>query len=175
MQYLKIPRERIAVLVGEGGSVKKEMEERTQTRITIEDTAVTIETCGGDYLKEITATNMVHAIGRGFNPETAFTLLKEDYTLEIIHLRDYTNTPKSFERIKSRIIGERGRARKNIEQLSCASIAVYGKTIALIGSFDDVAMAKEAVLKIIKGARHSSVYRFLEKSRVERKMMPWNP
>lgn len=170
MQYLKIPQERIPILIGEKGSVKKEIEARTKTRIHIEDISVSIESIESNYMDEITAKNIVQAIGRGFNPETALMLSSdEDYTFEIIHLSDYANTPNAFERIRGRVIGEGGRTKKTIEELSNTYLAVYGKTISLIGSFDDVALAKEAVLMLVEGARHATVYRFLEREKAKEK------
>lgn len=174
MQYLKIPKERIAVLIGEQGSTKQEIEEHTKTKIFIEDTSITVESPEENSLNELIAGNIVLAVGRGFNPEIALKLLNEEYTLEILHLRDYSNTPRSYERIKSRVIGEKGKCRKTIEETSGAFLSVYGKTIAIIGSFDDAALAKEAVLMLIDGARHASVYRMLEKARVERRNAPWS-
>ncbi|MFZ2456639.1 MAG: KH domain-containing protein [Candidatus Altiarchaeia archaeon] len=174
MQYLKIPEERIAVLIGERGCIKKDLEQRTNTKIAIEETSVNVESSKGNSMEELIAGNIVLAIGRGFNPEIAFKLINDDYTLEILHLHDYGSTPKSLERIKSRVIGEKGRCRKNIEELSGAYLSIYGKTIAIIGSFDDTALAKEAILLLIDGARHASVYRMLEKTRAARRDVPWS-
>ena len=173
MQYLKIPNERLGVLIGEHGALKKEIESRTNTRISIEDTAVTIESTITDCLGEMVARNIVQAIGRGFNPENALRLLNDECTLEIIPLTDYVKSPNAYERLKGRVIGEGGKARKVMEELSGANISVYGKTIGIIGSFDDVALAKEAVLMLLDGARHSSVYRMLEKAQAQRKSGGW--
>lgn len=156
------------VLIGTKGEVKADLEDRTKTRISIEDTSVTVETLNEDYLSELAATNVVHAIGRGFNPDIAFMLLQEDYVLEVIPLRDYVGSVNAMERVKGRVIGEKGKSRKTIEELSEAYISVYGKTISLIGSYDAVDVAREAVLMLIEGARHATVYRFLEKSRSQR-------
>lgn len=174
MQYLKIPEERIAILIGERGCTKKEIEDRTGTKIGIEETSVTVESSRGNSMEELIAANIVLAIGRGFNPEIALKLMQDDHTLEVLHLHDYANTPKSYERIKSRVIGEKGKCRKNIEELSGAYISVYGKTIAILGSYDDMALAKEAVLMLIDGARHASVYRLLEKTKAARRDAPWS-
>ncbi len=174
MQYLKIPKERIPVLIGEKGSVKRQIEKNTCTKIGIQDTSVSVESTNGNSMTELVASNIVLAIGRGFNPDIAVALMNEDYTLEVLHLSDYANTPKSFERIKSRVIGVGGKARKNIEDISRASISVYGKTIAILGPFDDVATAKQAVVMLIEGARHATVYRYLERTKAAEKEAPWS-
>jgi len=174
MQYLKIPLERIPVLIGEKGSVKRQIEKDTCTKIGIADTSVTVESTEGNSMNELVASNMVLAIGRGFNPDIAIMLRNDEYTLEVIHLSDYANTPKAFDRIKSRVIGVSGKARKNIEDISSAHISVYGKTIAILGSFDDIALAKQAVLMLIEGARHATVYRFLERTKAAERETPWS-
>jgi len=163
VQYLKIPKERVPVLIGEKGAVKHDIEKRTKTKVDIEDSSVCVGTTQENYMDELVAGNIVLAIGRGFNPETAMLLLREDYTLEVISLRDYANTPSALDRIKGRVIGTNGKARKNLEELTGTCISVYGKTISIIGSYDDVASSKGAVSMLIGGARHASVYRFLEK------------
>ncbi len=162
MQYLRIPSERISILIGEHGRVKRQIEDRTKTKIEIEDTSITVD---GDSFGEWRAKDIVLAIGRGFNPEIALRLLNEDNTLEIINLKDFANSENAINRLKGRIIGEGGKARRIIEEVAGVSLSIYGKSIGIIGNYDDVATAKEAIGMLIRGARHASVYGFLERSR----------
>ena len=84
---IKIPEERVAVLIGEEGKVKKEIEAETKTHIDITTEGdVTIE--GEDALLRYTAREIVRAVARGFNPKIALLLNKTDYTLEIIDMKD---------------------------------------------------------------------------------------
>jgi ribosomal RNA assembly protein len=172
MQYVKIPKERIAVLIGEKGSVKRDIEKRTNTKIEIEDASVSIGSTSEDSIGEWIAKDIVLAIGRGFSPEIARRLLSDEFTLAIIYLRDFAGTPKAMERMKGRVIGEGGRARRVIEDLTDTYVSVYGKTIAIIGSHDDVYLAKDAAVRLIEGARHASVWRFLEKTKSRRRFSP---
>ncbi len=114
--------------------------------------------------------DIILAIGRGFNPEIALRLLDDEITLEIIKLRDFVNTERAMVTKKGRIIGEKGRTKRRIEDLTGTYLSIYGKSIGIIGSYDDVALAKEAILRLIHGSRHSSVYRFLEKDRRQRRL-----
>ena len=161
MQYLKIPEDRVAVLIGREGTVKREIEKRTNTKLKIDDGDVSID---GDSMDILKVRDIVLAIGRGFSPEIAFRLFDEGNVLEIIPLMDFIRSEKELARKKGRIIGRKGKTRNVIEGITNTSISVYGKSVGIIGKYDQVEIAKEAVLKLIKGARHSSVYKFLEKS-----------
>jgi ribosomal RNA assembly protein len=163
MQYLKIPHERVGALIGVGGAVRKEIEKRTGTAIKIEEGDVSIE---GEGLGSMTAKDVVLAIGRGFSPEVAFNLFREEHVLEIIPLSEMVGTEKEMARAKGRIIGTKGKTRAVIEGVTRTSVSVYGKSVAIIGRYDEVQTAKEAVVMLARGTRHSSVYRFLEKSRM---------
>lgn len=161
MQYLKIPDDRVAILIGTHGSVRKRIEKETNTKITIEEGNVSIE---GEGIELLTARDIALAIGRGFSPEIAFRLLDEENVLEIVPLTEYLKSDRELARKKGRIIGRKGKTRAFIEGITHTNISVYGKSIAIIGGYDNVQIAKDAIIKLIKGARHSSVYSFLEKS-----------
>lgn len=163
MQFVNIPSERIPILIGSGGKTKRELEKLTKTKITLDDSSVSIE---GDPIKEWIAKDIVKAIGRGFSPEKALMLLADDTILEIIQLADICgNSQKSITRLKGRVIGEQGKSRRVIEEITDTYVSVYGRTIAIIGSFDEVFSAKDAIVKLLQGSRHSNVYRFLERSK----------
>ena len=90
-------------------------------------------------------------------------LLNEEYRLEIINIQDFTKkSKKKFVRIKARLIGKQGKARKVLEKLTMTDISVYGKTVCIIGKIEDVMLAKIGVEKLLKGAPHGNVYKFIE-------------
>ena len=73
-------------------------------------------------------------MGRGFSPENSLRLLRGENSLHVIDLREFGGkSPDQIERIKGRIIGENGTARLNIENLTGATISVYGRTVGIIG------------------------------------------
>ena len=164
---LKIPEERVAILVGKEGETKKQIEEQTECKLDISaDGDVII--FGSDGLKLHTAHEIVKAVARGFNPKIALFLLKTDYTFELIELKDIVGKNKNqMLRLKGRIIGHKGKAREELERLTNTNISVYGKTVGLIGEITEVALAKQALGMIIDGAMHRTVYRFLEKKKKE--------
>ena len=65
-------------------------------------------------------------------------------------------------RYKGRIIGANGKTRELITELADVDMAVYGKTVSLIGEMENILVAKEAIEMILNGSRHKSVYSFLE-------------
>lgn len=173
--FVKIPRERIGVLIGANGSVKDYIQRKLPILLDISsetgDITITLREEAEDPSILFKAKDVVLAIGRGFSPERAFKLLEsDDVALDIIDLRDYLGKSESeLRRIRGRIIGRDGKTRQIIEEMSGALISVYGHTVAIIGDFEQINMAREAVLMLIKGSEHSTVYRFLQRRRREMK------
>jgi ribosomal RNA assembly protein len=133
----------------------------------VEDTSVSID---GEPFDEWVALDVVRAIGRGFSPEKALLLTQENMCLELINLEDALGeSEKIISRVKGRIIGTEGKSRKRIEELTKCYISVYGKTVGIIGSLEDAHDARDALLKLISGSPHSSVFRRLEQQRKGRK------
>ena len=111
------------------------------------------------------ARNVVEAVGRGFNPEIAQNLFKEDNGYELLNMFDYGARKKSdIKRMSGLIIGKAGTARKVIEQITGTHVSVYGKTVAIIGSHENLQKARTAVERLLTGARHASVFKFLERT-----------
>lgn len=167
MYELRIPKERVAVLIGKNGEAKKDLEEHTKTQIKVDSREGDVFISGKDALGLYTARELVKAIGRGFNPDIARLLLKQDFVLEIIEIAEYTKTKNSMIRLKGRVIGREGKSRKLIEELTESSISVYGKTISIIGPSESVSLARQAVTSLLKGSTHANVYKWLEKKRRE--------
>ena len=166
-KLVRIPNDRIAVLIGKSGSVKSQIEKlcRVMLEVDGETGEVLVSSTEDDAEKtnSFKAVEIVMAVGRGFSPEVAMTLLKDQNTLHIIDLKEFAGRSKSgIERIKGRLIGEGGRARRNMENLSGTRISVYGKTVSVIGSVDRLRLAVDAVSSISNGSMHGAVYGRLE-------------
>ncbi|MBR9699392.1 RNA-processing protein [Candidatus Woesearchaeota archaeon] len=164
---LKIPKERVAVLIGQKGATKKEVETATHTQIEVDSKEGDIFIKGKDGLDIFTAKEVCTAVGRGFNPEIALLLLKVDYCFEMVNLLD--KSKESQKRVKGRVIGAEGRTRRHIEELTETYISVFGKTISIIGTIESVQLAHKAVEMLVEGSTHSSVYKWLEKKKREMK------
>jgi ribosomal RNA assembly protein len=162
---LKIPQDRVAVLIGSEGSVKKELEDLTKTVIKVDSRECDISISGSDPIGLYNIREIIHAIGRGFNPELAKLLLKQDYCFELVNLNDYCRTKNDMTRLKGRVIGLDGKSRRLIDELADVHLSVYGKTIGIIGEATRVMTARKAVDSLLKGSTHSKVYHWLEGQR----------
>ncbi|MGQ9625133.1 MAG: KH domain-containing protein [Candidatus Bathycorpusculaceae bacterium] len=173
--FLKIPKERIGVLIGPEGAVKKGVEEKLKVELQIDsatgDVTLILTEKAEDPSMLFKARDVVTAIGRGFSPEHAFRLIRdEDALLDVIDLRDFFGRSESdIRRVKGRIIGMNGKTRRIIEELTDTSIAVYGHTVSIIGDMEQTQIAREAIQMLIQGSQHSTVYRFLHRKRRELK------
>jgi len=172
---IKIPKERIGALIGKGGRVKQQIEKRCGVKIEIDsetgDTMI-MDNKSADHLEAFRAVEAITAISRGFSPDRAYRLFDDDELIfQQIDLRDYTGkSPNALERIKGRVIGEGGKARRMIEELSGAYISVYGHTVCLIGDFREVKLATDAIAMLAKGSMHKTVYNMLQSAKRRDKM-----
>lgn len=165
---LKIPEERIAVLIGTRGEVKKNIEKKLEVKIKIDSKEGDVLISGDDSLNLQTAENIVRAIARGFNPEVALLLLNEENIFETIDITNYSGkSKKKLIRLRGRAIGLEGTSRINIESLTNTHIMVFGKTVSIIGDFEHVELARKAFESLLAGSRHSTVYAWLEKQSKE--------
>jgi ribosomal RNA assembly protein len=171
MQHVKIPQDRIGVLIGAGGETMREIEERAEVRLDIdsEEGSVRIERVG-DPVTGLKGPDIVKAIGRGFAPEDALGLLDDDMMLfDVIDIGAASRNKNDLKRLKGRLIGEDGRTRELMEELTGASVTIYGSTLGVIGGPQQVETVREAAEMILEGAPHGSVYSFLERRRQELK------
>lgn len=174
-EYLKIPQDRIGVLIGTNGETRQKIENTTKTILDIDGEEGSVIVSPSEDMEDplgVWKTNhIVKAIGRGFNPDIALKLNEDDIYLEIIKLTLYVGkSKKALTRQKGRIIGKDGRTREIIISMAEVSMTVYGKTVAFIGELENVMVAKEAVEMILNGSQHKSVYGFLESKQSDRKM-----
>ncbi len=226
-KLVRIPHERVAILIGKRGTIKSQIERKCNVQLDINSTTgeiliVHVETpdahmhdtnvhlgnmldntpdttldntpdttldntpdTNNDYndghkddlFLPFKAVEIVMAIGRGFTPDVALTLLKNENSLFVINLTEFAGKSRSsIERIKGRVIGERGRARKNMEQLSKTHISVYGKTVSIIGAGGGLMRAVDAVRAISCGSTHGAVYNKLEvanRHQKQQRMILW--
>ena len=175
-QLVKISEDRIGVIIGKNGKVKREIEEKCGVIINIDSETgdVVISSQLSKDLSEMEpfkAIEIVSAISKGFSPQRAYKLLNEEYSFQLIDLRSYAGkSANSIQRIKGRIIGEAGKSRKTIEELSVALISVYGQYDGFIGNLEDIKLAIDAVILLSTGKTHRMVYNILQEARRKSKI-----
>ena len=172
--FVRIPKDRVGTLIGPEGKVKAEIESRLGARLDVDSEGsitITLTEKARDPSMLLKAKDVVMAIGRGFNPETAFRLIRnEDDIFDLIDLRlVFGRSESDIRRVKSRIIGSEGKTRRLIEELSEADVVVYGHTVGIIGDFEQVDTAHNAVQMIIEGCEHHTMYKYLQRKRTELK------
>jgi len=171
----RIPKDRIGALIGPDGQVKEDIEKRLGVELTIDsetgDVTITLAKEDADPSLLFRAKEVITAIGRGFSPDRAYRLIKdEDAVLEVIDLREiFGRSPSDLQRVKGRIIGQEGKTRRIIEELTEADVSVHGHTVSIIANMDQMEIAREAVQMLLRGSQHSTVYRFLHRKRRELK------
>ncbi|MDD3084022.1 MAG: KH domain-containing protein [Candidatus ainarchaeum sp.] len=156
-EEIKIPEERIGVIIGPQGNTKKSIMKKTNTKIEVDSMTgdVIVEGEGEDFFKAI---DIVKAISRGFSPERAFKLLEKNFLLKIINVQDFVGKNSSAQKAKKgRIIGKKGLARKEIEEKTNSLISVYGKTVSIIASTENIELAQKAIELLLKGAAYETV------------------
>ncbi len=166
MEYIRIPKDRVAIFIGKRGSVKAELQKRLGVKLGVnaEDGVVVVENVGSDVLAEWKARDVIKAIGRGINPEKAMKLCSDDYVLELIDLTEVVGrSSKTISRQKARLIGSGGKTRRYIEGSTGVHVSIYGKTVALVGEVEEVAVATEVILMIARGVPHGVAYKVLQR------------
>jgi len=173
--FVKIPKDRIGALIGPEGKVKEAIEKQLNVGLIIDsqtgDVTITLTPEAPDPSALFRAQEVITAIGRGFSPDRAFRLLREEDTvLEVIDLREmFGSSAAELQRVKGRIIGQEGKTRRIIEELTEADVSVYGHTVAILANLDQMDIAREAIIMLLRGSQHSTVYRFLNRKRRELK------
>ncbi len=166
--YVRVPLDRVGALIGERGSVLKELEKRMGVKVVVDSSNGTViieplspTTPAYNLLK---TRDFIRAVAAGFSPDRAWRVLEEDQVLIIIDLKEVVgDSPNHLTRVKGRIIGEGGKARKNIESMTGTYINIYDDIVAIIGDYESAQVAREAIEMLIQGRQHSTVYRYLDR------------
>ena len=181
--YVQIPVERVGALIGKGGSVKREIEETYGVELEVESS--TGRVCvklleSSNPANLLTVKNIIQAIGHGISPERALKIFgEEDATLHVIDLKYILGDSRNnLVRVKGRLIGEKGKARKLIEELTNTAISISDHTVAIVGKLENVEVARRAIEMLISGRPHSVVWKYLYsmRRRLKRKgFILWEP
>jgi len=159
---IKIPEDRVAVLIGKEGSTKKEIEKTFKIKLEIDSDGLVIMS-SNDSLALWISEKVVKAIGRGFNPDIALLLKNDDYDFELVNIADFADSKNDLERLRGRVIGKSGSSKELIEKKTESYIVIYGKTVGIIGKQGMIEIVLKSVEMLLKGARHPTVFNYIDK------------
>ena len=170
MIVIRIPQDRIGVVIGPSGETRRMLSERSGLPISVDSEANEVsfddKVAGADPLMVLKMRDIVRALGRGFSPEHAMRLFSDDVYFELMDIHEYTGKNKGRVRqVTARIVGSEGKTRRIIEEQTGCDLAIYGHTVGINGELEELGTAKKAVDMILRGAEHASVYGFLESKR----------
>ena len=177
-EHLKIPDDRIGVLIGTEGETKRRIENLAEVLIEVDSESGAVSVTrddDADPVRSLKGPRIVKAIARGFPPESALRLLDdvegdEDMVIyESINIKKATGSDSETRAKKGRLIGRNGRTRELMEELTGAEVRIYGKTFGAIGTPQQVDVATTAAEMLIDGAPHGTVYSYMEEKRNEMK------
>lgn len=161
-----IPKARIAVLIGEKGSSKRMLQREGKCRLSIDSQSGEVTVKAEDPVDFLKACDVVKAVARGFPPEISRKLFNDNCRYDVIDLNEYTSSKQDMSRMRSRVIGTAGSAKKHIELLTGTDIRIQGKTIAILGEPSRVEVARGAIERLLLGSPHQRAYN-LVKERME--------
>ncbi len=174
----RIPRDRIAVLIGKGGHTRKRIEAASGATLEIDSESGDVFATwseDADPIVRMKMPDVIRAVGRGLAPERAVKLLEDDCFLRMYDIREWVGKqPNQLKRMRGRLIGREGRIRSMVEDLSGCEIAVYGSTVCVIGDADALAIATPAIERILRGAEHGTVIQNLERERRQMRLTSRN-
>ena len=142
---------------------KKNLEEKLDVKISYRGMEVFIE---GTPENEYIAEKVIDALNFGFSFSTAILIKERNFIFEILNIKQNTNR-KDLKRVRARIIGKGGKTLKILHQLTNCHFELKDNFVGIICDPEYLKNGQEAVLSIIRGAKHSNVYSFLEKHRIE--------
>jgi len=149
----------------------KEIEEKLSVRIIKSQETLSIES--DNYLNLLRAKKIFEALNLGFEKEICKKLLKEDYELEIIRVKDFLinrNNKDRLRELKGRVIGKGGSFKRNIQTITKTYVVIHKNVIGIIGDYENLYLAKKAIEMLLSGRKHSTVYEFLNESLKKRKL-----
>ena len=142
---------------------KKKIEDKAKVKINIKNSEVSLE---GNEVNIYATEKVLEAMEKNFPVELALLLLEPEYILESLSIKDITRK-KTFERIRSRVIGQYGRTLQLLSELSDCHITLTNNIINIIGTSEKIKEATNAVKSLVQGSKQANVYSYLEKSRTK--------
>jgi len=142
---------------------RKKLEEKLEIKITGEGKEIIIN---GSPENEYIAEKVIEALEFGFPFSVALLIKEEDFMFEVLSIKDYTRR-KDLGAVRARIIGKQGKTLRTLLALTKCHFEIKDNQVGIVGEPEYMRNAQEAMISIVRGAKHSNVYSFLEKHQVK--------
>jgi len=149
------------IIIGKIRRSKKKIEKKLDIQILIKKNGVEIN---GEEDNIYAAEKVFFALERNFSADSALLLANEEYMLEDIYIKSITKR-RNLKLVKARIIGKDGMTLRLLSELSDCEIVLHENVVSIIGNFDKIKIAMNAVTSLIQGSKQGNVYSYLEKAR----------
>ena len=163
IDFVVMPERRMAMLRRNKQLLKK-LEELAEVHVDVRD-GVMFE--ADDSIMGMRVKQVLTAFGRGFDMDEALNLLDEEQELCLVEITDYARSQNRLTDLKGRVIGREGKSKNVIERFTGTRIVVQGKTVGIIGRWQQAQVAREAVCMLLEGRKHGTVFRYLEENVVK--------
>ncbi|MEK6852351.1 MAG: KH domain-containing protein [Nanoarchaeota archaeon] len=161
MEKLHIEREKVGRLIGKDGRNKKKIEQELGVRLKVSSSGIV--TIQGDVQYAHYAVKVIQAFCFGFELGDALLLGDPECRFEVINIKNYAKSKNRLREVKGRLIGTQGRVKRVLEELGDVVLCVSENKLGIIGKTEEVVMVREAIDSLLKGAKQSRIYRWLEK------------
>lgn len=142
---------------------RKKLEEKLNVKIDNSGKEITVS---GEAEDEYIAVKVIEALDFGFPFSIALMIKEDDLLFEIINIKDHTRR-KDLETVRARIIGKEGKTLRTMTELTKCHFELKDNHLGIIGDPEFMRYAQESAISLIRGAKQSNVYSFLEKHRVQ--------
>ncbi len=162
MEQILIPHKRSKILL-EDKKLVADLKKRLKCGVSVEDENQVV--LDGDPFDEYTAKTVIQAFGRGFDLQKAYKLLQDEYFFKSIDLKQFFKTKDQIHRVEARIIGREGKTKEYIETVSGTDVSIFGNSVSIIGTLEQMKVAEAALQVLLDGGTHKKAYRVMEGAR----------
>ncbi|KAJ3439059.1 RNA-binding protein pno1 [Anaeramoeba flamelloides] len=167
IQYLKVnvPIHRIKSLKENWDKIYTPIVEQNLLQIRYNTSKRDVEIRTSNYTKDINAlqrsADFVHAFCLGFEIEDAIAILRLDNlfvdSFNILEVK-FSLKGDNLSRAIGRIVGQGGKTKYAIENATKTRIVMAGKMVHILGTFNSVKYARDAVCDLVLGTPPGKVY-----------------
>ncbi len=166
---LVLKTEKFIPKIKKNPSLLHELEKFARVRFDEANNMVLIESKDekSDVLK---VRDFVIALDNCIEESLGLEILRKDFMVYLIDLRNIFSDKEDIRRILGRIIGEQGKIKAKIIEMTGCHLQINDSKILLVGSYEDVEYAKQAIQIIVDGSPYTRLFKYLEKVRREKQL-----